>query len=86
MRLNFRAGSEKQLKLEETIAAALNQQALARKEFEDRLKTEAEERAFNRFLYGSISSPPEVIQQQIERSTRKLAEQLAEQNQERKTS
>jgi hypothetical protein len=75
---DIRLESEKRLKLEESITGALNKQNLAEVAFKERLKKEAEEREFNRFLYGSSVPPPEVIQQQIERNTRKLAEQNEE--------
>lgn len=73
-----RAGAEKDLQREETIASAaikvFRAEQKAREEFEDRMKRDAADREFNRSVYGSSEEPPEVTQRKIEGHLRKRAE------------
>jgi hypothetical protein len=73
--IEIREKSDLQLKNEEIMEASINRQYLAEQAFKDKLKAADEERAFNRFLYGTPSPPPEVVQRQIEQHLRKMAEQ-----------
>lgn len=66
----IREGSENSLALEIAITTEWNKRHLAIQKVIDERKEAAEERQFNRMVYGSSEPPPEVIQQRIERHLR----------------
>lgn len=66
----IRENAETRLKTEMAITATWNEQYLSEIKFKERLKREAEEREFNRFLYGSSVPPPAVTLQRIEKQLR----------------
>lgn len=73
-----RAEAERKIKAEQQIAEAANRvraaEADAIDNYEKLEKSQASDREFNRFVYGTSQPPPEVVQRRIEQQLRETAE------------